>query len=166
VSQGKPAGRQHDPVELVSGKWTIRFLWDHDRFRHEVFCDGQLIAASIEGTSRDPWPASPPLQSLSLENIGSQMAILGVGAAGRGHWSVSVVADDRDSLKLELACRISASVLADPDLAARVEVGNRYRLTDNCEPTICTNAVYDRTTDSIRPANQEQNPRVWSFRFT
>jgi hypothetical protein len=166
VSQVKPAVRQHDPVELGSGKWTVRFIWDQDRFRHEVYADGQLIAASIEGTSNDPWPASPPLQSLSLENIGSQMAILGVGAAGRGHWSISVVADEQDSLKLELACRISASVLADPKSAAQVEVGNRYRFTGTQAPIACTNAIYDSTTQSIRPANPDQNPRLWSFRFT
>lgn len=70
------------------------------------------LAESVEGASDDPWPPSPPLQSLSIEELADgRMAALLVGMAGRSHWSASI---DVIGVRLngeptfELACRFTA----------------------------------------------------------
>ena len=69
------------------------------------------LAESVEGPPDDPWPPSPPLQSLSMEKLpDDQTAALLVGMAGRSHWSASIVTNDFDArmLKFDLACRCQA----------------------------------------------------------
>jgi hypothetical protein len=88
---------------------TVEFSWREDRFVHEfVLPDGSRIA-SIEGDAAESWPPSPPLQQLSLERIDGCEVILGVGAAGIGHWSISVestvIPEQRHAFKFDLACR-------------------------------------------------------------
>lgn len=56
----------------------------------------------------DDWPASPPIQQLSLEMIHGAAVLLGVGQAGKSHWSVSVETiqgSSRPALQFDLACR-------------------------------------------------------------
>ncbi len=98
------------PVSMQSprGRLTVEFEWVSDRFAHRITDKTGRVLTSVEGTAADAWPASPPIQQLSLEKIDGQDVLLGVGAAGRGHWSISVVATQvggRDALKFELACR-------------------------------------------------------------
>lgn len=102
-------------IELGSpdGLWVAEFWWDQDRYAHRFVgrVDGDIAASSIEGDSSQDWPPSPPIQQLSLESVDDQPAVLGVGGAGRGHWSVSVLTG-RDPSKVncvyfqfDLACR-------------------------------------------------------------
>ena len=59
------------------------------------------LAESIEGSSDDPWPPSPALQSLSIEQLaGGCTAALLVGMAGRSHWSASIEVKPEDALGL------------------------------------------------------------------
>ena len=105
---------------LVESAWgaalLIEFQKRGDRFQHAVFVratgpDGgtSLLEAlrSAEGDAGDAWPPSPPLQSLSIENLaGGRRAALLVGMAGRGHWSASIEADDANAaLVFDIACR-------------------------------------------------------------
>lgn len=85
-----------------------------DRYGHlmsVVETDGHIepLLESVEGTASDAWPTSPPLQSLSIEEIapGRRAALL-VGMAGRSHWSASIesVAGDA-AFVFDLACRTS-----------------------------------------------------------
>ncbi|MFK8112834.1 MAG: hypothetical protein AB8B91_11560 [Rubripirellula sp.] len=95
------------PIELVGpdNQLTVRFFWNGDRFAHELICRGQSIASSIDGDAENAWPPSPPIQQLSLESIDGKDVVLGVGAAGRGHWSISVQFTANSTVKFELACR-------------------------------------------------------------
>jgi hypothetical protein len=65
------------------------------------------LEKSIEGDEDEAWPTSPPLQQLSLERINDAPVILDVGAAGTGHWSISLglEPDDPSASKFDLACR-------------------------------------------------------------
>jgi len=87
------------------------FTWAGDRWRHSIRIDGLPVATSLEHTAdgRDPeWPASPPLVELSTVSVAAGSAILGVGRAGRSHYSASIVChpSEPDTLLLELACRV------------------------------------------------------------
>jgi hypothetical protein len=90
----------------------VVFEWAGDRWRHRVLTGGVVRAESLEGPeppANDPrWPASPVLTEVSLLDIGGRPAILGVGLAGRSHFSASITPHPRlaDTLLFEIACRI------------------------------------------------------------
>jgi hypothetical protein len=97
-----------------------------DRVSHFVeivAADGWLHAElqSVEGTSAEPFPPSPPLQSCSVEEFrpGQRAAFL-VGMAGKGHWSASMEAiPGKGTLVFDFACRIPS---------APAWLGTTYRL--------------------------------------
>lgn len=95
-------------LSLPDQSLHVEFLWHDDRFGHQfVLADGLRIP-SIEGDASLDWPPSPPLQQISREEIGDGYAIMGVGAAGKSHWSLSVdIADHDDTpcLRFDVACR-------------------------------------------------------------
>ncbi len=100
---------------LESGDLRVRFTWQADRYGHEVSRrrDGAWIAAlaSVEGTSEQGWPASPPFQSLHIEerDDGRTLALL-VGMAGMSHWSASVEIDAAAGcVRFDVACRVRAA---------------------------------------------------------
>lgn len=88
-----------------------------DRVGHriEVLAPGaadspSILAAlrSLEGTSHELWPPSPPLQSCSLQEIriGEAAAFL-VGMAGKNHWSASIEAiPGKGEVVFDVACRV------------------------------------------------------------
>jgi hypothetical protein len=95
-------------LSLPDGGLHVAFVWQGDRFAHEFVWDNGLRVPSVEGSAEQAWPPSPPLQQLSIERIGDADAILGVGAAGQSHWSISVEVTqehERYALKFDLACR-------------------------------------------------------------
>ena len=90
----------------------VVFQRQADRCAHRIeFIDGDrafCLLTSIEGTSDQPWPPSPPLQQLSIEALspGRQAALL-LGMAGKSHWSASVECDPATvSLVFDVACRV------------------------------------------------------------
>ena len=75
---------------------------------------------SVEGAADEPWPPSPPLQSLQWHSIGKQEPVaLLVGMAGSSHWSATVAADG-ERILLDVACRLSIEPL---------RLGSTYRLS-------------------------------------
>lgn len=115
-------------------KLRVEFFKSGDRYAHRLVAvlldDGGgetvvALAESVEGASDDPWPPSPPLQSLSIEELTlDRTAALLVGMAGRSHWSASVEAEFPPrpfvgALRFQLACRISSV----PD-----RLGSTYRI--------------------------------------
>ncbi len=95
-------------IQTANQRLTVEFTWKADRYVHRITSNAGCEITSVDGTPEDLWPASPPIQQLSLESIAGQPVLLGVGAAGSGHWSISVssVVDGEDeALKFELACR-------------------------------------------------------------
>ena len=63
-----------------------------------------------EGSADEAWPASPPLQQLSVETTSNSertVALL-VGMAGTAHWSASIEPlADRRAFRFDIACRLS-----------------------------------------------------------
>jgi hypothetical protein len=99
-------------VRLRAGATEIVFLRAHDRWRHVVALANGSQLESVEGPrniAADPrWPASPALTDVSLVGAAGRPAVVGLGLAGRSHFSVSVAAhpDRPDTLLFEVACRI------------------------------------------------------------
>jgi hypothetical protein len=96
---------------LEAGKLRVRFVWYGDRYAHEVSVrsgDAWLPAlVSVEGSPAHDWPASPPFQSLHIEqrDDGRTLALL-VGMAGKSHWSASIEIDPPSACVLfDVACR-------------------------------------------------------------
>ena len=90
----------------------VTFRWRHDRFSHSIaLVDGRkawTLLESVEGASGQPCPPSPPLQQLvAQEREAGSPVILGLGMAGRNHWSFSVEAlNNLPSVQFDVACRI------------------------------------------------------------
>ncbi len=83
-------------AELEFAGTKVTYFWNEDRFHHRVSIqtsDGWLdLLESVEGTSADPWPVSPPWQQIVRESFGhlGEDVLLGVGLSGNGHWSIAV----------------------------------------------------------------------------
>lgn len=95
-----------------AGILRVEFLKRGDRYGHIISLIDASGAAiplleSIEGTATDDWPASPPLQTLSIEELSpnGKVALL-VGMAGSSHWSASIEpASQAAELAFDIACR-------------------------------------------------------------
>jgi len=100
---------------LSAGPLQLEFFKHADRYAHKIALSGQGedvgLLESIEGTSDDAWPPSPPLQDVHIENrAGGVQVALGVGRAGTSHWSFSCEAKpDEQLLEFDIACRIAES---------------------------------------------------------
>lgn len=106
---------------------TLEFRWSVDRFGHRIEVAGQTVAESIDGDGGQGWPPSPPLQQLSLEEIDGHPTLLGVGSAGRCHWSVSVAplpTSVGSGFVFDWACRVKGLAEPSPDRW----LGSRYRI--------------------------------------
>lgn len=144
------------------GLMRLDFQWQADRFVQHLFLEDVDVGTSIEGDTLDPWPCSPPLQQLSLEQIDEAEVILGVGAAGRGHWSISVEIDREanSAFKFDVACRCPEP----PDF-----LGSRYRLSDNLEMQALIDEVQiEREAALVTAAAPLQTADTyrWSYRIS
>ena len=91
----------------------VDFVRVGDRFEQTVTRldrEGNSVAIwrDLHDSDSDDWPASPPIQELSLEEIGGKNVLLGVGRAGKSHWSVSIETAETDSgpaIRFDFACR-------------------------------------------------------------
>ena len=99
-------------LELAAGTTVVVFARAGDRWDHELRLADGRVWRSVEGPTSeagDPrWPASPPLVEVSLAATNDGTAILGVGRAGRSHYSLCVTPclDLADTLHFDVACRI------------------------------------------------------------
>ncbi len=98
-------------VQLEAGETTVEFTWHRDRWRHKVRTVRARDWLSIEGVDdgADPrWPQSPVLTEVSLAEVAGKPVLLGVGLAGRSHFSLCVTIHQglQDTLLFEAACRI------------------------------------------------------------
>lgn len=115
------------PAIVVGGKsYELTFTREGDRIFQRFVTDSglpseQVVLESCEGTPADAWPASSPLQSLSIEELtpGAPVALL-VGMAGKSHWSASIERlSGNNGWRWDIACRVSVT----PDF-----LGSTYRL--------------------------------------
>jgi hypothetical protein len=99
------------PVILTIGPVTVTFTWSGDRWSHRVTLADGGAWDSLEGPRPEDgdgrWPASPVLVELSRIETALGPAILGVGLAGRSHFSASIGPDPAGSpgVRFEIACR-------------------------------------------------------------
>ena len=101
------------PLEKSSAE-ALRLQFDKskDRWGHRwqlVDADGQTsdVLTSVEGGPEDIFPASGALQEINLHELPAGPAVLGVGMAGKGHWSASYSVEkheDQPAIKCDLAC--------------------------------------------------------------
>jgi len=109
---------RRDDQQLASDKLRVRFVFCEDRYAHEVQvadgADWRCLLRSVEGSPLEAWPASPPLQSLHMEDRGgNQRLALLVGMAGNSHWSASIELDTATSCaRFDIACRVRAPAAA------------------------------------------------------
>ncbi len=70
-----------------------------------------LVLVSVEGNAEQAWPESSPLQQLVCENVGAgdKPVLLGVGMAGKAHWSATIEGDSMtEAIAMDIACRTAA----------------------------------------------------------
>lgn len=121
-----------------------------DRWRHRVFLvvpEGSsiigpvLLLESLEGTSAEDWPISPPLQFVSIETRPKKLPVaLLMGMSGDGHWSASIeqLPDER-TLRFDIACRAKSRP---ENLGSRYRIGPRFELLpDSQEATVLAFSV-------------------------
>jgi hypothetical protein len=103
---------------------AVEFFRRQDRYVHVIYRIATGLALpvweTVEGTDAEDWPASPPLQQLSIQTLpdGRRVALL-VGMAGTSHWSLSVEPSPSDTaLIFDVACRLSQPA---------VFLGSRYQ---------------------------------------
>jgi len=137
------------PLSLSIGTVTVSFTWSGDRWSHRVSIAGGGTWESVEGPREDGderWPASPVLVELSRIDTAGGPAILGVGLAGRSHFSASLGPDPSaaDGARFEIACRFN-------------------------EPPVWLGSTYrgPAGTAVVRPGAEPQPPATvqWAYRF-
>ena len=114
-----PKSKPRSPVILQAGAAEVRFEWHGDRWRHAVIpIDGTTsMWQSQEGPSHaggDPrWPLSPVLVELNRLGSGTTSPVLGIGLAGRSHFSAVVTADPElpGAVRFEVAARLHQAPL-------------------------------------------------------
>ena len=99
------------PPPIRSGPVTVTFHWIGDRWAHEVDVRGRGVWRSVEGPRSDGddrWPSAPVLVELSPLQTPHGLTMLGVGLAGRSHFSASIgPAPGNDGhVRFEIACRV------------------------------------------------------------
>ena len=110
-----------DPARMIQTCWIhqqtlrIAFAPCGDRMVHSIALVERIgdadritpLCSSVEGTANETWPASSPLQSLSIEQRATGDVALLVGMAGRSHWSASFETfAGLSKLRIEHACRV------------------------------------------------------------
>ncbi len=133
-----PNTDEPNEIQLTVGDVATRALcvtmrWQHDRYVHHVDAinrgERQRVLTTIDDhtdntdntdhldqdapesppVDASAWPANGALQQVSHQQWGERAALLGLGSAGRSHWSVAVEADDTQPLaiRFDFACRCS-----------------------------------------------------------
>jgi hypothetical protein len=121
--------------QLASEHLRVRFEFCEDRYAHEIWlADGVnwvCVLKSVEGSPLDDWPASPPLQSLHLDERACRRSVaLAVGMAGKSHWSASIELDEPGrSASFDIAWRGRGPI--DGLLGTSYELV-QAQLTDHC----------------------------------
>jgi len=156
------------PVRLAAGGLVVEFTWGGDRWTHAVGIVGGPVWTSVEGPAAvggDPrWPASPVLVEVSLAGREMRPAVVGLGLAGRSHFSLCVAPHPEGGARLlfEAACRIHepagwlGSTYRGPD-------GGLRQVTPTREPsippaTVCWRYTIDATAIEAEPLPARQSP--------
>lgn len=167
-------------VPCASGdRLQLEFIFREGRYRQTISLtdpSGVLLDQWEEtsDSADEDWPASPPIQQLSLESIQDRPTLLGVGQAGKSHWSISVETiegDTGETLRFDVACRVRAL----PNW-----LGSTYRRTDAVASQTARLGLTNESTEvkpaqdlltcvcTIKPESVTKYPATlrWSYRIT
>jgi hypothetical protein len=149
----------------------IEFVRSDDRFGHFISVvdpagHARAVLESVEGTARDQWPASPPLQNLSVEQLAPDRRVaLLVGMAGRSHWSASIEAVPGEAaFVFDVACRTSGN---------HAELGSLYRASEQdggrcvvlAEQECSVNAAGQRQIAIVPAGDRGPGTIRWKYRI-
>ncbi len=183
------------PIEPTLPQLAIEFYWESDRWRHAVgWLDQQdrfhAWLRSQEGGPAESFPPSPPLQDLDLHQLPGGDAALGVGMAGKSHWSFSMSVSGNESSICFLAdhaclekaaaaeqeCWLGSSYQVEPSLEVirdgeQVSIQDANRTLSICRPaevTVDTSIQWNSAsrTVSLSPVNRSNQPATatrWQF---
>lgn len=141
-----------DMISLTAGMLSVRYSKLPDRLTHTIgIILGETyvpVLEAVEGSAKDPWPPSPPMQQMVQESFtpDANPVLLGVGLSGNGHWSSAIETKDSRGLKFDIACKNSKS---------STELGSRYRVLGTIQPSVRPNSVEIVLAAENRIANNE-----------
>lgn len=141
------------------GRLTVQFRWRGDRFSHQILLGDKMIASSVEGDPEQPWPPSPPVQQISLEELGDKWVVLGVGAAGSSHWSVAVEPFQESAIRFDWACRTGDTGSQLMTTYDRLAEGWAIEPADNARQ------VDSNSLRRIHPADHRGPTWQWTYRI-
>lgn len=121
------------PIQSADNTFLrLEFHKTEDRWAHSLLVAGpeqtKAVLTSVEGTSDDDYPASPPVQDIDRHVLPGGEALLSVGMAGNGHWSTSYSVDDsegRPTIKADLACLLKKTDCTEKWLGSTYSVDKR-----------------------------------------
>jgi hypothetical protein len=115
-------------LETRSGRLMASCHTVVDRTGHSVWWitddAPRLLMTSIESDAHEAWPESSPLQQIVCESVGAggKPVLLGVGMAGKAHWSATIEGDSlTEAIAFDMACRTAAAPL---------RLGSKYKIAD------------------------------------
>ena len=111
-------------IQRESMRLGVQFFKKNNRFGHVVSFgrEDQLYKLVSYCEEETEWPRNPPIQDVHFEDRDQSRVLLGVGMAGRSHYSISIRSDLTTTLEFEFACHIKS----------RAEfLGTQYFLADN-----------------------------------
>jgi hypothetical protein len=155
----------------------IEFVYSGDGVKGEP--QRLVLFQSYEGDTREPWPASPPLQACQTDPT---IGILGTGMAGTTHWSLALTPGEQ-TLTWDIACRFKKAATrlgsmysfeteltpcsAEDGWEFPLPAGYQGRLTASSEPATPTHAALVDGRISFRPTSISAPPATirWLFRL-
>ena len=141
-------------LKVVFSKTTA----NTDRWSHQIFLiEGEqqtILLTSIEGDDEQTWPASAPLQDISHHDLPGGEAILGVGMAGKSHWSASVSVQENDALFFDMACLVKAP---DAVIGSQYAVGDGVEIESTGENVLLKAGGTEITIEALRKDAQQTN---------
>jgi hypothetical protein len=135
---------------LLGGGFRVDLCRLADRYAHVVLVEssGEYVplVQSVEGTAKEEWPPSPPLQEMLVQPHarGGETALL-VGMAGGSHWSAGIELPNSGPLAIDVACRVGKKPgpLASGLLTSEYLLAPEVRLqTDGPAPCPCGSLVF------------------------
>ena len=97
-------------IENAGKTICVEFYRFAKQFGHRIgfhgFNSQPIFANTVETFSEQVWPDAPPVQDVHFEDRGTSQVLLGLGMAGKSHYSVSIGSNLRDELKFEFACHV------------------------------------------------------------
>lgn len=159
-SSPRPA-KSRPAIHVTLAGADIRFDWQGDRWAHAVRFDGAAAEQtgggwhSVEGAGGgdDRWPASPVFVELNTHSVAGSVAVIGLGLAGRSHFSASVAADSSSpgAIRFDIAARIHEIPL---------HLGSTY---ESAEPS---RSILVRVEPIPSPADVLPRTVEWSYRIS